>query len=581
MWYPSPDFDKVLSSLMFGSTLSDVRWHYLRACALRLDAYGNTRCRNVLSDYIDYLNNNHSDYLVGSVTQKGVIIQMSEIKSIWKSDEWIDNLYSGKESNSNEVIDISAQQHLIKLINYTEEYDLSQDPIFTNQFTSEQYSPEIKQSLTMSKVVKKTTKTVTKAPRSAFRGKRQNKQANKQTHNNHKRKSKLSSVGPVRGSRFANTGIARFSRVPTARDYLRALTDPFNAPAPKLGFDCFVPTAKHGTWFEKTSIAPGATATGCFIMCQPTVAAGVFIAPFTAAQLGTAFTTITYSTSSMTNSSQIQAVAQAGRIINWAIRVKVRTAGTNMQGTLGAALISRDSLVNIMLLTPNSFTQLPNYRACESTNSAAIGGEVQYRPVDVTDFAFNVTSVGPAGFATTAPAPNLCFLANGWSVTAWDLEISIIGHIETMAGVDAAGEQDNEPDLVDSGATIDSLSSMIVRAGEPVVTAITALSEAKVNIDRQRGSRTMGGMLASLGGNSVTLAKGFSINEESKSEETEITILKKELENEKLKTKRMEDLILAMDDASAPEIGEVPKAVITSAAHSYTPSLLQSFIARK
>jgi len=141
MVLPCPDTDKVLGSLMYGSALNDVRWHFLRACALRLDSFGNKECRIILSDYIKYLNRKYRDQLHGVVIRGGVSVDMKEIRAVWKSDEYIAALYSGKENN--EVVDVSAHQHLINLIKHDNEDDEYIDTL-----------TEIKQTMTRSKKVK-------------------------------------------------------------------------------------------------------------------------------------------------------------------------------------------------------------------------------------------------------------------------------------------------------------------------------------------------------------------------------------------------------------------------------------------
>jgi len=96
-WLPTPDTERVLCSLMYGSSMDDVRWHFLRACALRLDSYGNDDCRRILAGYIAYLNDEYASSLNGSVTFDGNSMTMSEIRCVWKSDAWIEGLYCGRE----------------------------------------------------------------------------------------------------------------------------------------------------------------------------------------------------------------------------------------------------------------------------------------------------------------------------------------------------------------------------------------------------------------------------------------------------------------------------------------------------
>lgn len=93
MWFPVPETDRVLSSLCYGSDVDDVRWHFLRACALRLDSYWNLEVRGVLDSYIAYLNKMHGGELVGEING----LSMMQIRNVWKSEDWIEALYCGLE----------------------------------------------------------------------------------------------------------------------------------------------------------------------------------------------------------------------------------------------------------------------------------------------------------------------------------------------------------------------------------------------------------------------------------------------------------------------------------------------------
>jgi len=98
-WLPVPETEKVLSSLVYGSDYNDVRWHLLRAYALRIDSWPNLQCRFVIAKYINYLNQAYADSLVGSVQLNDKIsFSMDMIKSIYKNDMEIEQLYIGQES---------------------------------------------------------------------------------------------------------------------------------------------------------------------------------------------------------------------------------------------------------------------------------------------------------------------------------------------------------------------------------------------------------------------------------------------------------------------------------------------------
>lgn len=94
-WFPCPDTDKVLCSLRFGSAFRDVKWHLLRAHALRIDSFANVECRRILSGYINFLNVEYKDQLVGVCNG----LNMVDIQNVWKTDMWLTALYSGCESS--------------------------------------------------------------------------------------------------------------------------------------------------------------------------------------------------------------------------------------------------------------------------------------------------------------------------------------------------------------------------------------------------------------------------------------------------------------------------------------------------
>lgn len=106
LWVPVPETEKVLSSMMYGARISDVRFDLLRAHALRLESYCNPYCRQVLSGYIEWLNNHYHDDFYGEVTVKGQKIPMKDILNLWKSDMWIEALYAGREKLHSETLKI-------------------------------------------------------------------------------------------------------------------------------------------------------------------------------------------------------------------------------------------------------------------------------------------------------------------------------------------------------------------------------------------------------------------------------------------------------------------------------------------
>jgi len=93
-YLPAPHLDKIIASVRYGTKTNDIRWHYLRACALRLDSWGSRACRDFLSKYILFISRYYSDCMVGEI--KGIPIK--EIMNAYKTDKELEILYTGTES---------------------------------------------------------------------------------------------------------------------------------------------------------------------------------------------------------------------------------------------------------------------------------------------------------------------------------------------------------------------------------------------------------------------------------------------------------------------------------------------------
>lgn len=114
IYLPTPETAKVMCSLMYGSSVDDVRWHYLRACALRIDSWGNEELRAILTGYINYLNLTYRDQMVGVCKD----IPMSEIRGVWKSDAALEAMYSGLEDDCSEYSQLAHLQNFVYPISF-------------------------------------------------------------------------------------------------------------------------------------------------------------------------------------------------------------------------------------------------------------------------------------------------------------------------------------------------------------------------------------------------------------------------------------------------------------------------------
>jgi len=298
---------------------------------------------------------------------------------------------------------------------------------------------------------------------------------------------------------------------------MRALTNPFNSPAPKLGFGTFVPTGKLPLWTEQQTVASG-TAVGCVVMLDCSATSMVTYWNFTGAQVNSTLGAIAGAvTVNSSNTVLINSSAQTARLINLGMRCKVRASTNSQPGIAGFVCVPQEGLTNVLLMTPNTILALPGYKSCSSTAVGMIGGEVQILPADNHDFEFLTSTI--SGYSTGVSRNIALFVAYGWTVATWNMEINVFGHIETLGGLDAAGETDAEPDLVDGGESIDSVSTLLSRNPSAAITtsleAMTLLDEAtsiyRTTRDREanrlstflRGLTSTGSLLAGSISNST------------------------------------------------------------------------------
>jgi len=102
---PIPDKSRIMDSLELGSKSADVRWSYMRACALRIESWADNSVgglREMLQDYIEYLHKYHGSQLTGLVKIPGSKETMSweAIQSTYFDDMTLATLYCGFESES-------------------------------------------------------------------------------------------------------------------------------------------------------------------------------------------------------------------------------------------------------------------------------------------------------------------------------------------------------------------------------------------------------------------------------------------------------------------------------------------------
>jgi hypothetical protein len=96
-WLPVPDLNKMTSSLLYNNRTTDVRRHFVRLCAIRVETWPDLAYRQKVDTVIKTLVQRYPQRLVGELDG----VPMSVIMSMYKTDDEIALLYFGAESGSN------------------------------------------------------------------------------------------------------------------------------------------------------------------------------------------------------------------------------------------------------------------------------------------------------------------------------------------------------------------------------------------------------------------------------------------------------------------------------------------------
>jgi len=101
IYLPSPEYGKVLGSLIHGCKSPDLRWALLRAYALRIESWANLKARKDIQDFISFLHSTYGEQLQGSmiIPNTDQPITMSQIESVYLTADQLDQLYTGQESS--------------------------------------------------------------------------------------------------------------------------------------------------------------------------------------------------------------------------------------------------------------------------------------------------------------------------------------------------------------------------------------------------------------------------------------------------------------------------------------------------
>lgn len=147
LWLPKLSYDKLMCSLALGSQYEDVRWHLLRAYALRIEGYTNKAFFSFVEDFIEYLHTVHKHELVGSffLSSSKISISMETIESMRLTEKQLDYLYLGFESKG-----LIKEPALLKLphnIQYTLRNDLQFQSLNMTKGKNKHHKKAIKQAI--------------------------------------------------------------------------------------------------------------------------------------------------------------------------------------------------------------------------------------------------------------------------------------------------------------------------------------------------------------------------------------------------------------------------------------------------
>lgn len=95
-YFPYPDYDKVISSLLYHTNAQHhIRWSFLKAAALRISSYWNNQLRDVLNAYIVWLQTNYMLELTAKQdkTKPMDMFSWEQVLTVYKSDKEILSLY--------------------------------------------------------------------------------------------------------------------------------------------------------------------------------------------------------------------------------------------------------------------------------------------------------------------------------------------------------------------------------------------------------------------------------------------------------------------------------------------------------
>lgn len=426
MYLPSPDTEKVLCSLMYASEENDTRWHFLRACALRMDSWANVECRKIIQGYLNYLTEEHRYELLGTI--RG--IEMKHIYSCWKSDRFLRRLYTGLESNLSGEKEVPVPD---KILNYYLEI-LEQQNNNQEKFQSKM-PPQVRLAVVERKKKRRNTqKVVVALPTTKVRNKKSNR----------KRNTQIDKPGSTRHA---------------FKEYIDTMNNPFDYGPIRLGFGTMVPT-QLATYYCRGSF--GVAGDGSFrIFLIPGGGTGN-----SGGRGGIYFGNITNTSQSAvsapwSNTNVINSMGVEGRVVSGGIRVLPSYALTGKPGMLYTLNLPSDSFTNVATV----LTSMKTYEhPLTQWSDGRLGASSYVRPSDYDSYSFH-TSVqqgyadGSATFSSIPLISGLGFDINATIYFEAVLNVEILNSTNSTSTNYTGQESVASAGLSDYFSSVDSLWS--------------------------------------------------------------------------------------------------------------------------
>lgn len=265
------------------------------------------------------------------------------------------------------------------------------------------------------------------------------------------------------------------------RDYYQTLEDPFEYGPIRLGYDCYVPTAK-ATAYSRSSLTVNAD--GSFgLALQPSIVSSLLK---NVAGAGVA----TWTTNNMFNYQAIQGQGSEARVVSGGMRVIALFPTTAAPGVLFSGVLPDYSRTYMVASTISNLAQYAGMEISPGTRSSA----VTIRPKDNDSFVFRSETVG--GYATTdiPVSPMVCIVGQGfpagtvvWYEAVLNLEL-LPGQDGNTLGISA--DSPPEPGLSDYFPSIESVMTRL----RPLLGSAVTLDAAEIGL-RAAGMPAVAGAL--------------------------------------------------------------------------------------